>query len=131
MPDVWRTPHSAVLALLAWLTGLAAPQHCAGLPGAREQAALLLLATTLARLAVLRPRGRAWPRDLLLALRLGLLAFGQVAWRAQQRLDQARRTAAANRDCAVFGTAWISRFCIRRRPNTGVRPSDPICLPMG
>ncbi|MGN6826938.1 DNA internalization-related competence protein ComEC/Rec2 [Paucibacter sp. M5-1] len=101
MPDAWRTPHSAVLALLAWLAGLAALQQCARLPEARELAAVLLLAAALAGLALLRPR--AWPRGLLLALSLGLLAFGQGAWRAQQRLDQALPAAWEGRDLLLSG----------------------------
>jgi len=97
-PLLWSLP------ALAWLTGLGLLQQLSALPSPASLA-LLGLAALLAWLLTLVcwRRARCSAALLCLSLSLGLLAFAQMGWRAQQRLSASVPAAWEGRDVLLQG----------------------------
>ena len=87
---------------LGWLAGLGLLQQCARLPEQHGMLALLGLALLLVGLSQWRrlPPGA---RGVSLAVAAALTAFGQGAWRAEQRLAEALDPAWEGRDLRLVG----------------------------
>jgi len=98
-PLLWSLP------ALAWLLGLAWVQQLAALPGPGLILGLLLLGLCGLGLAWMLGARRGWRRSalLLIALGLALLAFAQMAWRAELRMQQTVPAAWEGRDVLLQG----------------------------